>query len=187
MLLSSCSMPLLQSIQDNTNNEAKSDISPSPSDMIMGDEEIDKGTIENNDGENDSSFQIKINNFIIEENDIYEYAWTDQVVYLTQDASTTLITTYSCTETDYYPLCMNKIPFAVTVNGDVVYEGIFALIGTQLTISDPVIYLQISGKQVLLNIRPYHSLFGQFSEEDWSIIKDERIKSIFVENGKIRE
>jgi hypothetical protein len=115
---------------------------------------------------------------------IDNYNWMDQTITLTSEATDSFIEYFNdCDENDL-EACLTNRAFVVVYENTPIYGGIFF---TKAPIAPayhfPVIYLDLVNGVLELKIRPGNSILENYSEKEWEIIRDNRVKAFFVERG----
>ncbi len=117
--------------------------------------------------------------------DIESYDWNNQVIILTEEASTNLENFFSTTETTNIENIISNHPFLVIFDNEPIYGGLF-LSGIPIATSYdfPIIYPKQENNKISLTIKPNNSILRTYSVDEWKVIKDDRIKKYFDELGK---
>lgn len=129
--------------------------------------------------------------YIINESDIESYNWSEQIITLTAQASAAVLQTYNppsvdCQKGNNKKVCLLSRAFVVVYDGAPLYGGIFWVDYTATSFQYPIIYPMLSPEGSLtFTVRPHTSLTGMFGSDDWILIKDERIMSLFAELGTL--
>ena len=122
---------------------------------------------------------------ILTVDDVDSYAWADQEMTLTTSASRRMVDAFGTTISS--PDLTGK-PFVVTVDGIRVYGGVFLYPQSAMGISYPVIYTGSVGGQLVLTIRPYHTVvvrYSSFPPSAKSRIELPTIRDCFSKAGKL--
>lgn len=126
--------------------------------------------------------------WVIDQDDIETYNWSEQSITLTQNASSRLVQHLS--EWSYLPIALSHRGFVATIDGDKLYGGVFLEAGSPMAIPWPVIYPDVSGETVVLRLRPAHPLSARYQDLDpsaRSVIEIERVRDFFRRRGKLIE
>ena len=123
---------------------------------------------------------------------IDSYDWSEQIIYLTDQASVAMLDKYEVTSEDCHKnrgkVCVIPQAFLVVYQGEPLYGGIFWIKDDMVAyaIMYPIIAsMTTDDGHVAFIIRPYKSISKTYSADDWLLIKDKRIEALFAELGKL--
>jgi hypothetical protein len=128
----------------------------------------------------------------INEYDVANYAWSEQEITLTNEASKRISQEFfidldGCHQNPED--CLFGRAFVVAYQDSPLYGGIFLEdFPFQLSFRYPIIYPKFSNDgSIIFTIRPYTSIskYYVYAENDWYLIKDERIEVLFDKLGKL--
>lgn len=130
--------------------------------------------------------------YILTEDDIEIYDWSEQVVTITELASRNLGEFLECPEQywtkDLIFLCMDFRAFVVALENEPVYGGIFSHDTTPSIIQQPVIFVSLFDEKMVFSIRPSVGIPEEeitIIEPYWYGIKSEKIRDLFRNLGKL--
>lgn len=130
--------------------------------------------------------------YAITEYDVESYDWGKQVITLNIAVSEAILKQFNLTFDDCGTYrekeCLSHRAFVVAYDSMPLYGGITFWPQPILPprFQYPVIYPALSDEgHITFTIRPYKALNKDFSEEDWSLIKDKKIEGLFDGLGKL--
>lgn len=131
---------------------------------------------------------VKDSDFVISQNDIETYNWSNQTITLTLEATNRLKGTFSG---DLSNLGFERIAFVTTLDDEWLYGGIFLDLSQQ-PYSFPLIFTDSSGTQAILYLRPSaprHPIqdYQQYSASQRELIEIGKVHDFFKGLGKLIE
>lgn len=126
--------------------------------------------------------------YTVTEEDIDTYNWIDQTIELSPQASKRFIEFFECNLDDTYPVCTELYSFVSLFDDAPIYGGRFIVAMSPLVLRFPIIYAKMSSGIVTFSIRPFHPTETiELDNPAWEVIRNENVKSIFLELNKLLE
>lgn len=116
---------------------------------------------------------------------IESYNWTEQSITLSDMESETFSSIIS-NQTGMAEIC--QYAFLVLLNYEPIYGGKITFSQSALARKYPVIYIELDNNKLELLIRPFHSVLPIDSNDPaWPMIRDPRVKNVFLKANKLIE
>ena len=117
--------------------------------------------------------------------EIETYNWAEQVLTLTAPATQAL--TANLADPQHPDHALLDRAFVVTLDGQPGYGGVFYFQPAAAAYACPLIYARLTNGQLSFTLRPKHSFVGYADvEATWAGIKDQRIKDLLAQAGKLQ-
>jgi hypothetical protein len=124
--------------------------------------------------------------FVITEDDIESYDWSEQSIMLTLEATTKLKESTS----NPSGFDMMEKGFVVTLNNEWLYGGVVLESGSAMAIEYPVIYPATYGENTVFRLRPIHPIPVKYRDLGASlknVIEIQEVHDFFVEQDKLTQ
>ena len=123
------------------------------------------------------------------EDDVESYDWSNQVITLTSPVTDKFLDDSTIILGNRDVGYLRDRAFVVSYAGELIYGGLFLReMPVATAFNYPVSDYSLSNDRVIFKLRPYHQVFEIPSDDPgWGRIKDERVKELFDQLGKLVE
>jgi len=124
--------------------------------------------------------------FVITEDDIESYDWSEQSIMLTLEATTKLRESTS----SHSGFDMMEKGFVVTLNNEWLYGGVVLESGSPMAIEYPVLYPATYGERTVFRLRPVHPIPVKYRDLDASlknVVEIQEVHDFFVEQDRLTQ